>query len=194
VSRWFGTVDMSGAPPAAVEVIAALEQLLDQMRPTRLQPACSWIKARGRGWPPPEFVPPDWPGNAVPDWPDCDIGIRLGHDTDPEADITVGVGLHDAVVGCFGGRVTLPVTSNAGVHKVVGLAGNALRAEYVWEDHYRGHRHVRSDVAYVGTHIDGTEGRHVHQSFRARRSWLHLLSPPRVERRVVTYGLQGETE
>lgn len=193
VSQWFGSVDMSGAPPAAASVIAGLERLLEDTQPTLVQPARSWIKARGRGWPPPELVPPpEVPLSALPDRPDCDIGIRIGHATDREADITVGVGPRVAVVGCMEGRITIPVTSDAGISEVVGQAANALRAQYVWEDHYRGPRLVRSEVAYVGISIEGTEGRHVHKSFRARRAWLHRSRPPRVERRVVTYGLQGE--
>lgn len=192
MSRWFGSVDMRGAPPAAVEVVVQVGRLLDQTQPTLVQPARSWIKVRGRGWPPPELGPPDWPPSAVPDWPDCDTGIRLGHATDSEVDITIGVGRQHAVVGGMGGRITLSVTSDAGVQDVVGHVANALRAQYVWENHYRGQRLVRSEVACVGIHVDGTEGRHVHQSFRARRAWLHLPRSPRVERRVVTFGLQRE--
>ena len=192
MSRWFGSVDMAGAPPAAVDVVAQLKRLLDQTRPTLLQPDRSWIKARGRGWPPPELDWPDLPPSPVPDWPDCEIGIRLGHATDSEADITVGVGRRHAVVGGIGGRITLPVTTDAGVQDVVDEVGNALRTQYEWEEHYRGHRLVRWELASVGTQVHGTEGRHVHRSFRARRAWLHLPGQARVERRVVTYGLQGD--
>jgi hypothetical protein len=192
VSRWFGSVDIGVAPPAAVDVVAELGRLLDQIRPTLLQPDRSWIKARGRGWPLPELVPPELPPDALPDWQDCEIGIRLGHATDPEADITVGVGRQHAVVGSIGGRITLSVTTDAAVKYAVDLAGNALRAQYVWEEHYRGQTLVRSEVASVGIQVDGTEGRHVHRSFRARRAWLRLAQSPRVERRVVTFGLQGE--
>jgi hypothetical protein len=193
VSHWFGSVDMGGAPPTAVAVLAGLERLLQNTQPTLVQPARSWIKARGRGWPPPELVPPpEVPPSPVSDWPDCDIGIRIGHVTEPKVDITIGVGPRDAVVGCMGGRITIPVTSDAWIGEVVSQAANALRARYVWEDHYRGHKLVWSEVAYVGIHIDGTEGRHVHTSFRARRAWLHRSRPPCVERRVITYGLQGE--
>jgi hypothetical protein len=192
VSLWFGSVDMRGAIPAGVDVVAQLERLLDQTQPTLVQRDRSWIKARGRGWPPPELVPPDLPLNALSDWPECEIGIRLGHATDSEADITVGVGRNHAVVGALGGRITLPVTNDAGVLDVVDEAGNALRAQYVWEEHYRGQRLLRWELAAVGIHVDGTEGRHVHRSFRARRAWLHLSRPTRVARRVVTYGLQGD--
>ncbi len=193
VSRWFGSVDMSEAPPAAVAVVTRLERLLDDTQPSLLQPSRSWIKSRGRGWPPPELVPPDTPRDAVPDWADSDIGIRIGHDTDSEADITVGVGHQDAVVGCFGGRITLPVTSDSGIHEVVKLAEDALRAQYVWEAHYRGGKLVQSEVAYVGIHVNGMEGRQVIQSLHTWTAWLPLPRT-RVERRVVTYGLQSERQ
>lgn len=183
---------MSGAPPAAVEVVTGVERLLDQTRPTLLQSERSWVKTRGSGWPPPELIRPELRSHAVPDWSDCDIGIRIGHDTDSELDITIGVGRRHAVVGGTGGRITLPVTSHAGVQEVVDLVDNALHTQYVWENHFRGQRLVRWEEASVGIDVEGTEGRHVHRSFRARRAWLRLLQSPRVERRVVTYGLQSE--
>ena len=191
VSRWFGSVDMDEAFPAAVAVVAGLERLLEETQPSLVQPARSWIRSRCRGWPPPELVWPDTSPSAEPDWPDCEVGIRLGHATDAEADITVGVGPRGAVVGCLDGWMSVSLMDRSWIDEVVNLTDNALRAQYVWEEHYRGRKCVRSELAYVGVSVDGTQGRHVKQAFQARTAWWHLPHQARVERRVVTYGLHN---
>jgi hypothetical protein len=196
MSRWFGSVDMPGATPAAVAVETGLERLFDDTQPALVQPSRSWIKAKGRGWPPPDLVPPDLPPSALPDWADCEVGIRIGHDTDPEADITVGVASAHAVVGCLGGRMLVTPgdgsASRLWTDEVLVLVGHALRAQYVWEHYYRGMQCVGWALVYDGVHVTGTEGRQVIQAVRARRRPFRRREPDRAERRVVTYGLQAE--
>ncbi len=162
MSRWFGSVDMAGASAAASTVINGLERLLDDTEPAQLQPSRSWIKTKGRGWPPPELVPPDSPPNALPDWVDCELGIRIGHDTEPEADITVGVGSAHAVVGCLGGRMLLAqdngTVDRPWTDEVFALVEHPLRAQYIWERQYDGARCVRWALVNDGVHVSGRTG------------------------------------
>ncbi len=194
---WFGTIDMADPSPAAVQVVRGLERLLDDTRPRLLQPKRSWIRTNGRGWPPPELLPPpEVPTGALPGFVDSGIGIRIGHETDVEADITVGVAAKHATVARFGGRGHFSPfpgdTAETWIDRVVQEVSLALRTEYVWEREYRGAKCVRSMVGYVEVLPDGTRSRHMVRGFRTRTAWLRLPKVTRVERRVVTYGLANQ--
>lgn len=197
VLGWFGTVDMADPSPAAVQVVRGLERLLDDTRPKLLQPQRSWIKTNGRGWPPPELQPPpEVPTGVMPGWVDCALGVRIGHATDVDADITVGIAARHAIVGRFGGRGHFSPfpgdMADTWIDLVVQEVSLGLYTEYVWEREYRGAKCVRSQVGYVEVLPDGTRSRHMVRGFHTRTAWLRVPKVTRMERRVVTYGLAGQ--
>jgi len=188
---------MGGASPAAFAVVRGVERLLDDAHPRLLQPQRSWVRTKGRGWPPSELMPPpEVPPGVLPGWAECEVGIRIGHDTDVEADITVGIGAHHAIVARLGGRSHFSPREGAAagnwIDEAVEEVSHGLHAEYVWERQFRGSRCVRSELGCFGMLDDGARGRHMVRGFRTRTAWLRLPRLTRVERRVVTYALRNQ--
>ena len=76
VDEWFGSVQTDQAPAAGLRVVAELVSMLDRAQPTLLDRQRSAIDAAGHHW------------------PEYDLRIRLLHQEDADAEVTIAVSDH----------------------------------------------------------------------------------------------------
>lgn len=176
LDRWFSAVDVEDAHTGAPveEALRQLAEMLDTLAPVRVNRDRSTIRSHGHGW------------RAH------GVSVDLAHDTNPEADLCVGLDAEGAIVAWLDthkhvfpddGDDSRPWTT-----VVADVVAAALRGEYQVERHYRGDRLVKTrivDIAVPGNPRDlGTTA--------SLFGWLRR-GPTRVERKRLDYGIPSET-
>jgi hypothetical protein len=166
---WFGSVELAGAPPPAVEVVAELVRMLDVVAPAFLDGERSQVTTESGGW-------------------DLPVEVLLAHAADEAADVTVAVGADQALVAWLTTHEHVYAADGGGARPWTAVVADCvaaiLRGEYEVQDGYWGWRLVRSSV------VDVASGRVVSET----GGLLGLLLPRRmttVRRRRVDYGCRG---
>lgn len=172
--HWFELVELGAdVPAAAASALPEVAQMLDALRPSKLDRSRSTIRARGHGW--------NTPADGVE--------IHIAHDTDDVAAIDVVVGSKDAIVSWL--PTHEHVFPDDGTRErpwpkvTVDLLAAVLSGEYLVESHYRGSRLVKSRVV----DMKDPASPKVLSTTGSLLGWLLWWGDRRVEVRRLDYGV-----
>ncbi len=130
--RWFGSVDLRGAPDAALSVIHELVRMLDETQPQLLDQRRSHVRSSG----------------------DRTVEIELAHQTESDCDVSVAVDSDQAVVSWLSAHEHVDesdaVAGRPWTTVVVDVVHSVLRGEYEVENHYWRKRLLRTKIIDTG--------------------------------------------
>jgi hypothetical protein len=173
--RWFSSVDLNGAPDAAVRVIRELVRMLDQVQPQLLDPGRCRVRSSDPGGRP----------------RDRTVEIALAHLTEPDSDVSVVVDSDGAVVYWLGAHEHVDASDDAARRPwttvVVDVAHSVLRGAYAVENHYRGNLLVRMKIIDTA---DPNGPRVVEDQGSLLTAWIPWPRMSRIELRRVDFGLR----
>jgi hypothetical protein len=171
-ARWFATApDDQPSGPVGV-VLAELLRMLDAVRPKAMDRERSHVLLEGHGW------------------HEYEAEIVIAHRDDEDAEITLAVGAHGALLSWLtthdhiyrqDGRSERPWTTVA-----VDATAAVLRGEYVVEEHYRGDKLLKTRVRDVVE-----KGRTVAESGSPLALLPFFRRTDRVERRSIDFECIG---
>ena len=175
VDEWFGSVQTDQAPAAGLRVVAELVSMLDRAQPTLLDRQRSAIDAAGHHW------------------PEYDLRIRLLHQEDADAEVTIAVSDQGAVVSWVSTHEHVDPEDGTDERPwttvVVDLVAAVLRGEYVVETRYKRDRPVQARILDM---IDPEAPRLVSTTGTLLSSWLPWPRVTRTEQRRLSYGTREE--